>query len=48
MKKVAYRPETLAAQPYDIWHFQDTLFVIESFDQLEAEFVRWAKAHQLL
>ena len=48
VKKVAYRPETLAAQPYDIWHFQDTLFVIESFDQLEGEFVRWAHDHRLL
>ena len=48
VKKVPYRPETLAAQAYDIWHFQDTLFVIESFDQLEQEFVRWARDHQLL
>ena len=48
VKKVAYRPETLAAQPYDIWHFQETLFVIDSFDQLEAEFIRWAREHRLL
>lgn len=46
--KIPYRPETLAAQPYDIWHFQDTLFVIESFDQLESEFTRWAQEHRLL
>jgi len=38
----------LAAQPYDIWHFQETLFVIESFDQLESEFVRWSLGHHLL
>jgi phenylalanine-4-hydroxylase len=48
VKKEAYTPERLAAQPYDIWHFQDVLFVIDSFDQLEREFVRWAKSHQLL
>ena len=48
VQKVPYRPETLAAQPYDIWHFQDTLFVIESFDQLEQEFTRWARDHKLL
>ncbi|MBP7481570.1 MAG: phenylalanine 4-monooxygenase [Lacunisphaera sp.] len=48
VKKAPYRPETLAAQPYDIWHFQETLFVIESFDQLEAEFSRWARDHRLL
>ncbi|HET7537451.1 MAG TPA: phenylalanine 4-monooxygenase [Candidatus Didemnitutus sp.] len=48
VRKVPYRPETLAAQPYDIWHFQDTLFVIESFDQLEQEFIRWARERRLL
>ncbi len=47
-KKVTYRPETLAAQPYDIWHFRETLCIIESFDQLEHEFVRWARDHRLL
>lgn len=41
-------PERVAAQPYDIWHFQDTLFVIESFDALETEFDRWARGHGLL
>ncbi len=48
VKKIAYTPETLAAQAYDIWHFQDPLFVIDSFDQLETEFVRWARERQLL
>ncbi|MFI5357439.1 MAG: phenylalanine 4-monooxygenase [Opitutales bacterium] len=49
--KVAKRPmvpEEVAAQPYDIWHFQDVLFVIESFTQLETEFTRWARSHGLL
>ena len=41
-------PENVAAQPYDIWHFQDTLFVVDSFDQLESEFTRWAHEHELL
>jgi phenylalanine-4-hydroxylase len=41
-------PERIAAQPYDIWHFQDPLFVTGSFDELEAEFVRWARGHRLL
>jgi phenylalanine-4-hydroxylase len=48
VRKLPYTPEKLAAQPYDIWHFQDTLFVIESFDQLVQEFVRWARDHRLL
>lgn len=41
--KVPCTLERLAAQPYDIWHFQATLFVIESFDALEADFDRWAR-----
>lgn len=46
--KLAFTPERTAGQPYDIWHFQETLFVIDSFDQLEREFVRWARQHHLL
>jgi len=49
--KVEKRPfvaPRVAAQPYDIWHFQDTLFVIESFVQLERDFDAWAKAYGLL
>ena len=46
--KLPYSPERLAAQPYDIWHFQDPLFVIASFDQLEGEFVRWSRERGLL
>ena len=46
--QVAKRPfvatET-AAQPYDIWHFQDTLFAVDSFDQLAAAFDAWADRH---
>lgn len=46
--KLPATPERLAAQPYDIWHFQDTLFVIESFDALETDFDHWAREHGLL
>lgn len=41
-------PEQVAAQPYDIWHFQDVLFVIDSFEHLEHEFDRWARERRLL
>lgn len=41
-------PEQAAAQPYDIWHFQEMLWVVDSFDHLEREFVRWAQSHGLL
>ena len=48
VSKLDFTPERLAAQPYDIWHFQDTLFVIESFDQLQDEFERWARERGLV
>ncbi len=46
--KIPYTPERLAQQAYDIWHFQNPLFVIDSFDQLENEFVRWSRERGLL
>ncbi|HNC24897.1 MAG TPA: phenylalanine 4-monooxygenase [Opitutaceae bacterium] len=48
VEKRPFVPEQTAAQPYDIWHFQDVLWVVDSFDQLEREFVRWAKGRGLL
>jgi len=47
-EKRPFVPERTAAQPYDIWHFQEVLWIVESFDQLEREFARWARAHALL
>jgi phenylalanine-4-hydroxylase len=38
-----FDPDVVAATPYDIWHFQDTLFVIESFDHLADAFDAWVK-----
>lgn len=46
--KRTFVPREVAEQPYDIWHFQDLLFVIDSFDQLEREFDRWTHEHRLL
>ena len=48
VEKRPFVPEKTALQPYDIWHFQDVLWIVDSFDQLESEFVRWAKSHGLL
>ena len=31
----------IAARPYDIWHMQNDLFVIDSFEQLESAFAAW-------
>ncbi len=38
----------ISKKTYDIWHMQEELFVIESFDQLEIEFDRWAARQGLL
>ena len=48
VEKRRFVPEMTARQPYDIWHFQDVLWVVDSFDQLESDFARWAKSHGLL
>jgi phenylalanine-4-hydroxylase len=48
VEKRPFVPEKTAAQPYDIWHFQDVLWVIDSFEQLEHEFDRWAGGRELL
>jgi len=49
--KVKKRPFDLAVmseQDYDVWHMQELLFVIESFEQLEQGFYDWAVANGLL
>jgi phenylalanine-4-hydroxylase len=38
-----FDPDVVAVTPYDIWHFQDVLFVIESFDELATAFDAWVK-----
>ena len=38
-----FDPDVVAATPYDIWHFQNVLFVIESFDDLATAFDAWVK-----
>jgi len=39
--------DAVIATPYDIWHMQDTLYVIDSFDALEADFARWTEQQGL-
>lgn len=38
-----FDPDVVAATPYDIWHFQDVLFVIDSFDHLGDAFDAWVR-----
>ena len=40
---VAFDPERLGAQEYEVWHLQPVLFAIGSFEQLDKEFREWAK-----
>jgi phenylalanine-4-hydroxylase len=40
---IDFNPERIGAQEYDVWHLQPLLFSIESFEQLDQEFRRWAK-----
>jgi phenylalanine-4-hydroxylase len=40
--------DVVAARDYDIWHLQEDVFVIDSFQQLGQEFRRWSKAQGLL
>jgi phenylalanine-4-hydroxylase len=34
----------ISAQPYDIWHMQSRLYVVDSFTQLEEAFARWTES----
>lgn len=43
VKRLPFEPEKVAATPYDIWHFQDLLFVIDSFDHLAESFDEWVR-----
>lgn len=42
-----FDPDRVAEQDYDVWHLQPTLFVLESFAQLEDGFRSWARRHGL-
>jgi len=48
VKKEPFHVELVAQRPFDIHHMQDTLYEIESFDELETEFRRWASDKALL
>lgn len=46
--KRPFEADVVAAHPYDIWHLQRELFVVESFEALEDAFDAWAERHSLL
>jgi phenylalanine-4-hydroxylase len=40
--------ELISKRDYDIWHLQEDVFVIDSFQQLGTEFRNWARRQDLL
>lgn len=43
-----FNPEVLVNTEYEVYHLQNTLFVMDSFEQLLDGFKRWTRAHGLL
>lgn len=43
-----FDPDVLVDTDYEVYHLQDTLFVMESFEQLLEGFKRWTRDHGLL
>lgn len=48
VKKYPFDIDVISKKVFDIHHMQEELFEIESFDELETEFLRWAKENRLL
>lgn len=46
--KKPFDPDVLVNTDYEVYHLQDTLFVMESFEQLLDGFKRWTHEHGLL
>lgn len=46
--KLDFDPDRLVEQDYDVWHLQDLLFVLDSFDQLVKGFRDWTSKKGLL
>ena len=44
----AFNVDVVAARDYDIWHLQEDVFVIDSFEQLGKSFREWSKRQGLL
>lgn len=43
-----FDPDTIVEQDYDVWHLQDELFVLDSFEQLTEGFRGWTTEKGLL
>jgi len=47
VKVLRFDPDRIVEQDYEVWHLQDTLFVVDSFGQLDRGFKEWTKRHGL-
>jgi len=47
-RKHPFDVEVISKRDYDIWHLQEDVFVIDSFQQLGKEFRAWARRSDLL
>ena len=48
VERVEFDPDRIVEQDYDVWHLQDLLFVLDSFDQLVEGFRSWTGKRGLL
>lgn len=48
VEKIPFDAERVTEQDYEVYNLQDTLFVLDSFEQLVTEFRRWAESRGLL
>ncbi len=46
--RLPFDPDRIVEQDYDVWHLQDTLFVLDSFEQLVDGFRSWTRKKNLL
>jgi phenylalanine-4-hydroxylase len=44
----AFSPEAIIEHDYDVWHLQDELFALQSFDELVEGFKRWTHEEGLM
>ena len=43
-----FDPQAVIDQDYDVWHLQDVLFVVDSYEQLKDGFFSWTRSRGLL
>lgn len=48
VEKIDFDPARIVEQDYDVWHLQDLLFVLDSFEQLVDGFQSWAGEKDLI